>query len=258
MLVLGDRRRRHAAAARAGGVQRQRAPARADLQQVVGRLQVELVVDQLELGHRGLLERHPGLARTARRSTSSTGRASARRGRRRGRSGPRCPCAQRRGVLRTNAWRARRYGSRTGASRRRAASSRLTLRAATRSTAVRSGRVPQPLRVGLGEPAAAVQQVRPQRGREDLHRRRGGARAELVADAVLDDGQAALADLPEQAERDAAGDGSPHAATSGRRCHGTPFSLQRDGVRVDQRDRRAASRRSGAPGRGGSAACARG
>ena len=50
VLVRGDRRRGHAAAARAGGVHGERAPARADLQQVVGRLQVELVEDQLELG----------------------------------------------------------------------------------------------------------------------------------------------------------------------------------------------------------------
>ena len=226
VLVLGDRRRGHAAAARAGGVQRQRAPARADLQQVVGRLQVELVVDQLELGHRGLLERHPR------------------------------PLEQRAGVHHRRVEHPleevvaevvvgldvlARAPRRVAHERLARAQVRLAHRGEPAARGVElvdvaggdaqhGGQVrgvPEPLRVGLGEPAPAVQQVRPQLGREDLHRRRGGARAELVADAVLDDGQAALADLPEQAERDAAGGGSPHAATSGRRCHGTPLSLSR-------------------------------
>jgi len=86
-------------------------------------------------------------------------------------------------------------------------------------------RVPQPLGVGLGHAAPAVDQVRPQLARADVHDRARGAGAEHEAAAVLDERELALADAAEQAEGDPARERGVHRATSGRRCTGTPLSL---------------------------------
>ena len=54
VLLARDRGRRDAAAVVLGGVHREPAPAGADLEQVVGGLQVELAAGRVELGERGL------------------------------------------------------------------------------------------------------------------------------------------------------------------------------------------------------------
>ena len=59
VLLARDRRRGHVAAARCGSVQRERAPARSDLEHTIPRTEVELLTDALELRDLRLLERHP-------------------------------------------------------------------------------------------------------------------------------------------------------------------------------------------------------
>ena len=57
VLLLRDRRGRHAAAVLARGVYGERSPTRADLQEVVVRLQVELLAQPVDLGDRGFAQR---------------------------------------------------------------------------------------------------------------------------------------------------------------------------------------------------------
>ena len=70
-----------------GGVDREAAPAAADVEHPLARLQAELRADELELGLLGLLERRRRRARRARSCRSSTRRGTARRTRCRRRSG---------------------------------------------------------------------------------------------------------------------------------------------------------------------------
>ena len=138
VLFAGDRRGRHPAAVVLGRVDGKPAPAGADLQHVVGGAEVELRADPLELRERGLFEGGLAASRRSRRSTSSSGRGTARTARCRGRSARRSAGASARSCCARSQRIQRCTGIKTGASTRRRLSSERTLSAARRVSATRS------------------------------------------------------------------------------------------------------------------------
>ena len=209
---------------RARRVHGEPAPAGADLEQVVRRPEVELLADEVELGHRRLLERHARLVEQRARVHHR---------------GVEHPLEQ---VVAEVVVR----GDVAAAARRRVAHER---RARTEVGLAHGGqaaaggvqphdvargdaehrrrvrRLPQALRVRLRHPAAAAQQQRPQRRGAHLDDAGRRARPEHVTAPVLDQRQLPVADALEEPEDDAARDRPPHRTGSGRRCTGTPLSL---------------------------------
>ncbi len=226
VLLVRDRGGRDPATPRSRGVDSETAPSRADLQDVIAGPQIELVTHQLELCSRSLRECHP-LAREVRgrvhhrlvehqreqlvpevvvgRDAAATARVCV-------------ACAETPRGLQRNPC------------RREPATPLVKAPRVARSHA-HNGRqirgLPQPLHIGLGHPAAAVQQSRPQVWRANLHRRLRAAVTQHQPALALDNSQLARAQTRQQAKRDPSRDAlrHRHACSSGRACNGTPLSF---------------------------------
>ena len=116
VLLLRDRGGGDVAAVALRGVQREAAPAGADLEHVVAGLQVELAADAVELAPAALRASDmSGRVEDALTSTSSSGRETSERTRCRGRSARRCSCAA--AAARVAAERVQQLAQRRGQSR---------------------------------------------------------------------------------------------------------------------------------------------
>jgi hypothetical protein len=202
VLLGGDGRRRHPAAARRRGMHAEAAPAGPDLQDVVVGAELQLLADALELGDRGLLERHPlALEQRARIRHRRVEHAAEQLVAEVVVGGDVAPAA--RPVVASQ----QRPQPLLGRPQRRR-----ELSHAVDHDRVAGGQtddrdeirgVPQPRRVGVGKPAAAAHQCLPEPGVAHLDRRRGRAGAELEATRAarggpVDDDERADADLVQQ------------------------------------------------------------
>jgi hypothetical protein len=203
VLLARERRRGDPASVFAGGVQRQRAPAGTDLEQVVVRLQLELAADHVELGLLRLPERRLGriedAARVGHRLVQEEGEQLV------------AEVVVRRGVLARAGARVARHASEGVAQRSEGCPQPVEpLQLARRDPDQRHEviAVPEPLGVRLAEAAAAAPQGAPEGGiaHPDLGAELGVGRAEAAPRAALDDLDAAAANTAEQRVHKPAGD----------------------------------------------------